>query len=288
MKKILKIVGWIILILLGVLILAIAGIMISNRLKVAAHDKDWSEEAAILPDLTISSSTITVSNLRDWRYGHKEVLSRDYYEETFDLDSLSKTYLLFNPFGKWEGVGHSFFVFEFDDGKTVSVSIEARSEKGETYDAVRGLFNNYELWYVFGSPADLMSRRAIYHDEDLYMYDLNISKEGARALLVDLATTAERLETEAGFYNTVSSNCTNLLADSANRVKKGSIPFHYSRLFTGYADNQLYDLGFIRNVIPFEQVFQESRIDEEIRDAFEKKDSYSPVEYWTTVGQIRE
>lgn len=288
MKRLLKIVGRILLVLLGLLILAIAGIMISNRLKVATHDKDWSEEAAVLPDMTISTSTISVNNLRDWRYGYKEVISRGYYDETFDLDRISRTYLLFNPFGKWEGVGHSFFVFEFEDGKTVSVSIEARSEKGETYDAVRGLFNNYERWYVFGSPADLMSRRAIYHNEDLYMYDLNISKEGARALLVDLATTAEQLETEAGFYNTVSSNCTNLLADSANRVKKGSIPFHYSRLFTGYADNQLYDLGFIRNDMPFGQVFQESRIDEEIREAFGQRRSYAREEYWEAVGSFRQ
>lgn len=287
MKKILKIVGWTVLILLGILILAIAGIMISNRLKVATHDRDWSEEAAVLPDVTIATSTISVKNMRDWRYGYKEVISRDYYDETFDLDKISRTYLLFNPFGKWEGVGHSFFVFEFEDGKTVSVSIEARSEKGETYDAVRGLFNNYELWYVFGSPADLMSRRAIYHNEDLYMYDLNISKAGARALLVDLATTAQQLETEAGFYNTVSSNCTNLLADSANRVKKGSIPFHYSRLFTGYADNQLYDLGFIRNDMPFDQVFQESRLDEEIREAFGQKKSYTQDEYWKAIQTFR-
>jgi hypothetical protein len=226
--------------------------------------------------------------MRDWRYGYKEVRSRDYYDTTFDPQKVSRAYLLLNPFGKWEGVGHAFFVFEFEDGESVAVSIEARSEKGEKYSAVRGLFNEYELWYVFGSPADLLSRRAIYHNEDLYMYDLKISKEGARALFVDLATTAQRLETEPGFYNTVSSNCTNLLADSANRVKEGSIPFHYSRLFTGYADNQLYDLGFIRNDVPFEQVYEESRVDEQIREEFGARDEYSMDEYWQAVLGFRQ
>ena len=118
------------------------------------------------------------------------------------------------------------------------------------------------------------------------MYELNISNEGASALLRDLATTAERLETEPGFYNTLSSNCTNLLADSGNRVKEGSIPFHYSRLFTGYADDQLYDLGFIRNDAPFEEVFEEARVDERIRALFGEKESYDNASFWrATIGE---
>lgn len=279
MKKILYF--FLVLILIGVII--ISGITISNLLKIPSQNRDWSEESAILPDITISNSSLNIKKLRDWRYKNKEVVSRDYYEETFDLDKVSKTYLLFNPFGKWEGVGHSFFVFEFEDGKTVSVSVEARSEEGESYDAIRGIFNNYEVWYVFGSAADLMTRRAIFHQEDLYMYELKISTMSASALLRDLASTAEGLETEPGFYNTVTSNCTNLLADSANRVKKGSIPFHYSRLFTGYADNQLYDLGFIQNDKPFEEIFTQSRIDPKIREKFEGIDSYTTESFWKEV-----
>lgn len=279
MKKTLRIFG----ILIALFVLAVLCIIISNLLKTPSHDRDWSEEVAILPGITLSTSTINIKNMRDWRYGYKEVRSRDYYEDTFDLEKVSKAYLLFNPFGKWDGVGHSFFVFEFEDGKTVSVSIEARSEKGESYDAIRGIFNNYEMWYVFGSAADLMSRRAIYHNEDLYMYELRISNEGAAALLRDLATTAERIETEPAFYNTFTSNCTNLLADSANRVKKGSVPFHYSRLFTGYADDQLYDLGLIRNDKPFDQVFAESRIDQMIREKFGELNSYESFDFWQEI-----
>lgn len=283
MKRILKLLVCVVL----VLALIIIGIVIYDTLKTPSLTRDWSEEAAILPDVTVSSTTVTIKQMRNWRYARGETISRDYYEDTFDLDKASKAYLLFNPFGKWEGVGHSFFVFEFDDGKQVALSVEARSERGEKYDSIRGIFNHYEVWYVFGSTADLMSRRAIYHNEDLYMYELQIPREGVRALFVDLATTAERLETEPAFYNTVTSNCTNLLADSANRVKKGSIPFHYSRLFTGYADNQLYDLGLIRTDKPFDEVFAESRIDEKIREQFGGKKEYSPAEFWSAVQEAR-
>jgi hypothetical protein len=239
-------------------------------LKVPRMDRDFEEASKILPDITISTSAegrsmVTIEHVRDWRYKKGEVVSKEYYDETFDVSKMKQVYLLFNPFGKWEGVGHFFFVFEFEDGKSISVSIEARRENSEEYSAIRGLFNEYELWYAFGSSEDFLSRRATYHDEELYKYPLSISTSSAQGLFLDLSRTAEELETTPGFYNTLTSNCTNLLADSANRVKKGSIPFHYSRLFTGFADDQLYDLGFIPHNKPFEEIYKEARIDESFR-----------------------
>lgn len=282
MKKFLKF----ILAFLLILIILLVAICTSNFLKTPTHTRVWSEESAILPDVTLGTSTVQIKNLRDWRYKYHEVVSRKYYEEMYDVEKISKAYLLFNPFGKWEGVGHSFLVFEFEDGKTVSVSIEARSEVGESYSAIRGFFNEYEMWYVFGSAADLMSRRAIFHNEDLYMYELKISKKTTASLFRDLAMAAEKLETEPAFYNTLTSNCTNLLADSANRVNEGSIPFHYSRLFTGFADNQLYDLGLIRNDKSFDEVFAESRIDPQIREKFGTLEKYDTKQFWDFVDGL--
>ena len=173
-------------------------------------------------------------------------------------------------------MGHSFIVFNFEDGKSVSISIEARRQVGQDYKAIKkGLFNDYEVWYAFGSPADFMTRRAVYNHEDLYQYPLLISTTTVRGLFVDLSTTARSLETKPAFYNTVSSNCTNLLADSANRVNKGSIPWNISRLFTGYADNQLYDLGLIPHSKPFDQIYKDSRIDEKIRAVYEGNTTFS-------------
>jgi len=259
------------LILLVVLLIAVTVFLIS--LKKPSLERDWTEDAKILPSITISTSTVSVSNMRDWRYERGEVVSMDYYNDTFELNKMKGAYLVYNPFGAWEGVGHSFLIFEFEDGKAVSISIEARREKGEDYQAIKkGLFNEYEVWYVFGSPADLMTRRAILNDEELYQYPLFISTTTARAIFIDLATTAQSLESKPAFYHTIISNCTNLLADSANRVNKGSIPFHISRLFTGYADNQLYDLKLIPYDKPFEQIYREARVDESIRTDFASPD----------------
>lgn len=253
--------------------------IIFTLIKRPSLQRDWTDDAKILPDITITDSTITVKNLRDWRYKRGEVISNTYYEETFDLNKIEKAYFLLNPFGKWEGVGHTFFLFEFTDGKTVSISVEARRPNGVDYGAIKGLFNNYEMWYTWGSAADLFSRRAIYHNEDLYMYPLLISPQTAQGLFVDLAKTTESLETKARFYNTVTSNCTNVLADSANRVNKGSIPWTFARIFTGYADNKLYDLKLIPHDKSFEDTFIEARIDQHIKEIYTEK--ITKEEFWT-------
>lgn len=272
MKKLFKIISVIIILF----ILVIIGIFISNRLKTPQIDRDWNDDSKILPSVSIDGPIVTISNIRDWRYKTQEVISREYYTDIFDTSKITQTYLLFNPFGKWEGVGHFWFVFEFENNQTVSISVEARREVGEGYSAVRGLFNTYELWYAIGSTQDHVTRRTVYNSEDVYLYPLLISKESSQKLFVEMVEAAQQLETQAQFYNTVSSNCTNILADAANRVKKGSIPFHYSRLFTGYSDNQLYDLKFIPHDKPFEQIYQEAYIN----DLIDYSRIYSNQDFW--------
>lgn len=269
--------------IIGVIILILLITLISIFFKKPSLNRDWTDDAFILPDVTFSTSTIQIDNLRDWRYQKGEVVSKDFYTETFDIEKIATTYFLLNPFGKWEGVGHTFFLFEFSDGKTIAISVEARRPKGVEYGAFKGLFNTYEMWYTWGSAADLFSRRAIYHDEDLYLYPLLISPKTAQGLFIDLAHATENLETKPEFYNTVFSNCTNVLADSANRVNKGSIPWTFAKIFTGYSDNKLYDLKLIPHDKPFDQIYKDARIDLKIKKIFEENEILSKEEYWLKV-----
>lgn len=246
-------------------------------LKKPSNERVWTDDAKVLPTFTISSSTVEVKNIRDWRYAKGEVMSKEFYSEIFDGEKIKQVYFLINPFGKWEGVGHTFFLFEFEDEKTISVSVEARREEGEDYSAIKGLFNNYELWYTWGSAADLFSRRAVYHNEDLYMYPLLISKDTMKRLFIDIAQASNKIKSEPQFYNTISSNCTNTLADSANRVNPGSIPWNFARIFTGYSDNVLYKLKLIPHDKSFEETFANSRIDEVIKKI---PSNYTKEEFW--------
>lgn len=256
-------------------------VTMTNIIKTPSLNRDWSEDSKILPNITFEGDIIKIKNIRDWRYDEKSIISKNYYDDFFDLTKINNIYLLFNPFGKWEGIGHSFFLFEFEDGKTISVSVEARREKDEDFNSLKGLFNKYELWYAFGSSADFILRRAIhYEDHELNMYPLLISKEAGKSLFLDLAQSAHELENEAKFYNTITSNCTNLLMDSANKVKKGSVPFHYSRIFTGFADDYIYKLGFIPNDKSFEEINKRYRVDLKIIEENSYFEDYSNDDFW--------
>lgn len=282
MKKLLKIILWI----FSLIILLITTISITNIIKTPSHDRQWSEDSKVLPDISINENIVEIKNIRDWRYNSEKVISKNYYNESFDLNRVEKVYLLLNPFGKWDGIGHSFFIFTFQDGKEIAVSVEARREEDESFNSIKGLFNTYELWYAFGSSADFVTRRAVhYEDSELNMYPLNVSKESTKALLLDLVRTAEKLETEAQFYNTLTSNCTNLLMDSANKVKEGSVPWHYSRLFTGYADNYAYKLGLIPNIASFEEINKKYRIDKQVQEIDLNLKTYTREQFWQVINE---
>jgi hypothetical protein len=254
--------------------------------KTPSLDRDWAEDSKILPSISINENIIEIKNIRDWRYAKNEILSKNYYEENFDLNKLESTYYLINPFGKWDGIAHGFFLFVFEDGKSVSVSIEARREASESFNSVKGLFNKYELWYAYGTAADFITRRAVhYEDSELNMYPLLISKEMSQKLFLDLANETQSLEKEARFYNTIKSNCTNLLMDSINKAEPGTIPFHYSRLFTGYSDDYFYKLGLIPNNQSFEEINKKYRIDSQVQKIDNELKTYSLEQFWQKINE---
>lgn len=271
-----KIIFYILVLTLLLFLINIFGMKPSN-------DKVWEQNSKTLPHFTIATSTITIDNLRDWRYKKGEVISKNYYSDTFELDKIEKMYLVFNPFSQYEAVAHSFLVFEFSDGKTVGVSVESRREEGEKYSVVKGLFNEYELWYAYGSVGDLLGARVFYSDEDLRAYPIVVDKNLVRGVFVDIAKTAQDLESNPKFYNTITSNCTNVLARAANKVKAGSVPWNKARILTGYADNHLHSLGYIDNAESFEKVYEKARVDIFLREKFAGKENYSNEEFWTEV-----
>jgi hypothetical protein len=98
---------------------------------------------------------------------------------------------------------------------------------------------------MWGTERDFTGRRIYKDNADVYMYPLNIEKESGRKLFLELAKSTEELRNNPQFYNTLTSNCTNNLANHANSVKAGSIPLHYAQYFPGYSDSLLYDLEYI-------------------------------------------
>jgi hypothetical protein len=243
-KKLLTICGYV---FLGFVAMVLV-IFIATSFKTAMNDRDWDTTVKVLPSINVQKNIVEVKNLRDIVYeGKDKIKSISYYDETFDATKIKNVYFLLNPFVGHPSFAHTFFVFDFGAGRSVSVSVEARKEVGETYSTVKGLMNDFEVAILWGSERDFVARRSVYFDESLYRYDLDISTTTARGLFIDLANETNKVQQTPRFYNTLTENCTNILADSANRVNKGSIPWTSARIFTGFADRALYDLGLIKS-----------------------------------------
>ncbi len=246
-------------ILLALILIALL-LFIYVELKRPSLTRNWEADSAILPEVSVEGDILTVKNLRDYTYENGEIISREYVDREFDLSKISKAYFLVNPFVESNATAHTFFTFETSDGQSFSISVEARKEAGEKYSAIKGLLNEFELWIAWGTPHDFEERRTKYFLEDLYKYPLEVATSSVKSLVLDLANETQRLAREPEFYNTIFSNCTNYLADSANRVKKGSVPWHYARVLTGYADEYLYKLGLIPHNEPFEKIKEKYKV----------------------------
>jgi hypothetical protein len=235
-----------------------------------SNNRDWQDQYNVLPQVNISEK-VTINNIRDWKYEDETTISKDYINRTIDPKKINKVWFVVEPFGGFKAVAHTYFIFDLEDESPIAISIEARREESEDYSGTLGLFNRYELIYIWATEEDQAVRRAVLYKDKLHMYPLNISRETSEKLFIQLAKESQKLETSPRFYNTLTSNCTNELAKNANKVKPGTIPFSYS-LLPGYSAESLYKLGLIDNSKPLEELRQKYYISDFVQKNYKDKD----------------
>lgn len=245
--------------------------------KKASNDREWTDDMAVLAGVTIDNSEegkvkVNMKNLRDSIYeGEKETIR--YYADEFDLQKIEKMWFLVEPFSKWEMAAHTFFVFDFEDGQTVAFSVEARKQKDQKYSALRGLFKEYELYYMFGSEKDLILRRTDFLDHEVYMYPVKTTKENLQKLFLSIALEAKKLEEKPKFYNTITSSCTTTLVRHINDTSPGKVKFwQMGQYLPGLSDRLAYDLGLLDIDTTLETAKEEFSIKKKANDC---KDSHN-------------
>lgn len=242
-----------------------------------SNSRNWEEGFETLPSVSINENQVTIAKLRDYHYEPGKITSRDYVSKTFDVRELERVWFVFEPFQiqpftDFKGVAHTYLVFDFKNSDPVALSVEARREKGEQYSAWLGLLNKFELFYVWGTEVDQSVRRVIVENNKLYMYPMQISKESAQGLFLELANATQRLESHPRFYNTFANNCTNELAYSANKVKSNLFLLNRSLFLPGYSVDELYKLGLIPTNLSKDDLNQKYFISDLIKKFYLEKD----------------
>jgi hypothetical protein len=220
-------------------------------------DRKWEEHLGTMPKVQMSDGSFALDHVADWSYDSEGPTAKDKLAFANTFDDLRNVWFVVEPQPGGDYAAHTLVLFEFGGDRIVGLTVEARLEEGETYDAVMGVFNRFELSYIWASAKDLLTRRVTYLDKDVYVYPLALSDMQERSFLRALLEQTVDVSTHPRFYNTITSNCTNELA------KVAGIGWHYSWVLTGYSPQRLYELKLIPGA-SFEQAKQAALMKQDI------------------------
>lgn len=242
--------------------IAVLGLALFLALQTPSNQGDWQIQHRVLPQVTVVGDRIDVDRVRDFRYHADEsVAAENYLDTSFKLSNLSATWLGISHFGG-NGMAHVLLSFEFLTGSPLVVSIEARLENEDLeYHPIKGLLRSYTKTIVLGTERDVIGLRSHVRGERVHLYRLNITALQARALLLNYLRTAEALNTEPAFYNTLIDNCmTGLLAES-QRYRRLRSWLDYRIVLPGFADELAQQEGLIEQHTSITELRRQSLID---------------------------
>ncbi len=240
------------LLVLILLFVAITSVILAVRHP--SNDREWNDDQKILSYADIKGRSITIHNIRNFTYRSNSDYTPAYYDKNFDLDKFKKVWYIVEPFEGIPGSAHTFLSFEFEDNQFVSISVEIRKEKGETYNPIKGLFDKYELMYVIADERDVVKLRTNYRDDQVFVYPVKTTKEKGQALFLDMLTRANKLKESPEFYNTIVNTCTTNIVKHVNTVTPKRVPlFNLRVLLPENSDKLAYELGLLDTDLSFEQ-----------------------------------
>ncbi|HVN88203.1 MAG TPA: DUF4105 domain-containing protein [Candidatus Binataceae bacterium] len=223
-----------------------------------SNARDWIPDVARTARAAFNRSTVTIQNVRNFKYRSESDYDERWETRSYDLDRIRGVDLFLSFWGPTH-IAHTIISWEFDDGQHLAISIETRKEKGESYSALRGFFRQYELYYVVADERDLVGLRTNYRGEQVYLYRLRVSRPQARALLVDYLNEVNRLAEHPRWYNALTQNCTTTIRGHALDIGAGG-PLDWRLLANGNVDQLLYERGRIETELPFADLRTRSNI----------------------------
>jgi hypothetical protein len=202
-------------------------------------DREWHPYLARTSHAEMAGDAVIVSPVSDWTYSSQGERSTAYVERSFNISDVRNVWFMLEPQPGSRLAAHTLLLFELPNDRLIGITIEARREVGEDYSALRGAFNAFELSYLWAEARDLLTRRAVMLDHEVFLYPVDISDEQKRVLLRRMLERTDALEAEPRFYNTLFSNCTNELAKAAG------FRWAPAYILTGTSDEYLFDRGII-------------------------------------------
>ena len=224
-----------------------------------SHQRPWKREVAMLPKIEIAGDRARITGVRDFTYRSRDDFDVRHQERQIDLSHLTGVDLFISY---WDDklMAHTFLSFLFDDATPVCVSIEARPENSERFEALPSLFKRFELIYVVGEERDIVRVRTNHRNEQVYRYPIRISVEAARRLFMVYSQKINQLAEQPEFYHLLQNSCTANIVRNANAAGQKTPVFEGRFILNGLVDEYLYEAGLVETNIPFEDLRARARI----------------------------
>ena len=230
-----------------------------------SNDRAWAPDVAHGVTADIKGPDIVLHNVRnfDWK-SETEAVAR-WETRRYSLDQLVSVDLVSSVWAS-PAIAHTLISFGFADGGHVVFSAEVRRERGEEFSEVGGFFKQFELVMIAADENDIVKLRTNIRREDVTLLPLRVTPAQARALFLGFADRANRIDGQAEFYQTVTTNCTTVIFELARHID-GRVPLDWRILLSGYLPSYLFDLGLIRTDAPLDQVLRDAAISRKALDA---------------------
>ena len=237
------------------------GLLVALWLQIpASNDRDWQPEVAVAPYATISEDLVTIHGVRNFDYRTETDFDVRWETRSYDLRKLDSVDLV-AVYWAGKAIAHIMLSFGFEGKDYVTISIETRKERDESYSTIAGFFRQYELVYVVADERDVIRVRTTYRQpqEDVYGYRVRTPLKNIRRVFMEYIKTINDLRDEPQFYNTLTTNCTTSIL-LHTRVNPESPPMSWKILLSGYMPEYLYELGRIDTSWPFVELEKLSHV----------------------------
>ena len=212
------------------------------------QDRDWmaevDQQVAYERDAT-NPDLITLTNVRNFDWRTDEDATEHWETRTIDLSKLSGVDVT-NSYWMGPLIAHTLVSFRFEDDRPLAFSFEIRKEQGEAFSALAGFFRRYELSLIASEERDIIYTRSNARGEQVYLFPIsNLQQHEVRSLFESYLTAMDELNTKPAWYNTLTSNCTNIIFYMARIVSGDRLPWDYRIWVSGWLPNYLYDVGML-------------------------------------------
>jgi hypothetical protein len=229
--------------------------------------KDWDPMDAVLPEISWSGETVTIAHIRDNEWRSETEYTPRYDTGVYALADIESLHYVITPFSDHDGPAHTMLTFSFSGGRHLAISAEIRKVRGQTFDAIDGILNQYQIAYVIATESDVIRLRTDHRKNEVYMYPIKTEKEKIQLLFKSMLIKADRLTREPEFYNTLWNNCTTSILDHANSIRIDKLIGGTYRLLPSHSDEIVYAAGLIDTQLSLADARAYYRIDELTRSS---------------------